>query len=114
VLRRNSEASLRVTVSRNDATLTLRRHADAQPPPSGSIARLASVSLRPGRQVVQHPAAVPSRDLQFVALEESTWSEDDLRVMAKHGYEGAASTDQDQQAQAVSLFITDMLAASIG
>jgi fructose/tagatose bisphosphate aldolase len=27
---------------------------------------------------------------------------------------GAASTDHDQRAQAVSLFITDMLAASIG
>jgi hypothetical protein len=37
-------------------------------------------------------------------------SEDDLRVLAEHGYEGAASTDQDQQAQAVSLFITDMSA----
>jgi hypothetical protein len=40
-------------------------------------------------------------------------SEDDLRVIAGR-YEGAASTDQDQQAQAVSLFITDMLAASSG
>jgi hypothetical protein len=40
-------------------------------------------------------------------------NEDDLRVIAEHGYEGAASTDRDQQAQAVSLFITDMLAASI-
>ena len=38
-------------------------------------------------------------------------SEDDLRVMAKHGYEWAASTDPDQQAQALSLFIADMLAA---
>jgi hypothetical protein len=41
-------------------------------------------------------------------------SEDDLRVIAEQGYEGAASADLDQQAQAVSLFITDMLAASIG
>jgi hypothetical protein len=32
-------------------------------------------------------------------------------VIAEHGYEGA---DQDQQAQAVSPFITDMLAASMG
>jgi hypothetical protein len=39
-------------------------------------------------------------------------SADDLRVIAKHGYEGAASADQE--AQAFSLFITDMLAASIG
>jgi hypothetical protein len=31
-------------------------------------------------------------------------SEDDLCVIAEHGYEGAASTDQDQQAQAVGLF----------
>jgi hypothetical protein len=37
-------------------------------------------------------------------------SEDDLRVTAEHGYEDAASAGQDQQAQAVSLFITDMLA----
>jgi hypothetical protein len=41
-------------------------------------------------------------------------SEDDLRVIAEHGYEGATSTDHDQQAQAVSLFITDMLAGSTG
>jgi hypothetical protein len=34
-------------------------------------------------------------------------SEDDLRVIAEHGYGGAASTDPDQQAQAVSLFITN-------
>ena len=38
-------------------------------------------------------------------------SEDDLRVMAKHGYEGVLSNDPEQQAQAVSRFITDMLAA---
>ena len=37
-------------------------------------------------------------------------SEDDLRVIAKHGYEGALSTDHEQQAQAVSLFIADILA----
>jgi hypothetical protein len=39
---------------------------------------------------------------------------DDLRVIAERGYVGAASTDLDQQTQAVSLFITDKLAASIG
>ena len=33
-------------------------------------------------------------------------SEDDL---AKHGYEGAVTTDHDQQAQAVGLFLTDAL-----
>ena len=38
-------------------------------------------------------------------------SEDDLRVIAKHGYGGALSTDHEQQAQAVSRFITDALAA---
>jgi hypothetical protein len=37
-------------------------------------------------------------------------SEDDLRVIAEHGYEGAASADYDQRPQAVSLFITDKLA----
>ena len=40
-------------------------------------------------------------------------SEDDLRVMAKHGYEGAISTDHEQQAQAVSRFITDALASRL-
>jgi hypothetical protein len=34
-------------------------------------------------------------------------SEDDLRVIAKHGYEGALSTDHEQQAQAVGLFLSD-------
>ena len=38
-------------------------------------------------------------------------SDDDLRVIEKHGYEGALSTDQEQQAQAVSRFITNALAA---
>ena len=35
-------------------------------------------------------------------------SEDDLRVMAKHGYEGVLSTNPDQQARALRLFIADM------
>jgi hypothetical protein len=33
-------------------------------------------------------------------------SEDDLRAIAKRGYEGAVTTDLDQQAQAVGLFLT--------
>ena len=37
-------------------------------------------------------------------------SEDDLRVIAGHGYEGAASADQDCRSQAVSLFISDSVA----
>ena len=37
-------------------------------------------------------------------------SEDDLRrTLAESGYEGAASTDHDQQAQAVGLFLNDAL-----
>jgi ABC-type sugar transport system substrate-binding protein len=36
-------------------------------------------------------------------------SEDDLRAIAKRGYEGAASTDHDQQAQAIGLFLSDAL-----
>ena len=36
-------------------------------------------------------------------------SEDDLRAIAERGYEGAVTTDHDQQAQAVSLFLTDAL-----
>jgi hypothetical protein len=35
-----------------------------------------------------------------------------LRAIAERGYGGAASPDQDQRAQAISLFITDMLARS--
>ena len=38
-------------------------------------------------------------------------SQDDLRVIAKHGYEGVASADPDHRAQAISRFITDILAA---
>jgi len=34
-------------------------------------------------------------------------SEHDLRQIAQAGYEGAASDDHDQQAQAVVLFLTD-------
>ena len=36
-------------------------------------------------------------------------SVDDLRTLAERGYEGAASNDQDQQAQAVGLFLNDAL-----
>jgi hypothetical protein len=36
-------------------------------------------------------------------------SEDDLRAHAERGYEGAASGDHDQQAQAVGLFLNDAL-----
>jgi hypothetical protein len=39
-------------------------------------------------------------------------SEEDLRIMAKHGYGDALSTDQEQQAQAVSRFVTDALAGN--
>ena len=37
-------------------------------------------------------------------------SEDDLRVIAEHGYEGAASTDQDCRSQALGLFLSDTVA----
>jgi hypothetical protein len=36
-------------------------------------------------------------------------SEDNLRAIAERDYEGAASTDHDQQAQAVGLFLRDAL-----
>ena len=35
--------------------------------------------------------------------------EDDLRAIAKRGYEGGGTTDPDQQAQAVGLFLNDSL-----
>ena len=34
---------------------------------------------------------------------------DDLRAIAKRSYEGAVTSDHDQQAQAVALFLTDAL-----
>jgi hypothetical protein len=36
-------------------------------------------------------------------------SEDDLRAVAERDYEGAVSTDHDQEAQAVALFLNDAL-----
>jgi hypothetical protein len=36
-------------------------------------------------------------------------SEDDLRAIMKRGYESSVTTDHDQQAQAVGLFLTDAL-----
>ena len=38
-------------------------------------------------------------------------SADDLPMIAEHGYEGVLSTDPDQRARTLSLFIADMLAA---
>jgi hypothetical protein len=35
-------------------------------------------------------------------------SADDLSVIAEHGYGGALSSDHDQQAQAIGLFLTDI------
>jgi hypothetical protein len=40
-------------------------------------------------------------------------SEADLRTLAERGYEGAASTDHDQQAQAVALILNDTLFANL-
>jgi len=37
-------------------------------------------------------------------------SADDLSVIAENGYEDAASSDQDCQSQAISLFISDTVA----
>jgi hypothetical protein len=40
-------------------------------------------------------------------------SEHDLRQIADVGYEGAVSSDHDQQAQAVGLFLTDTVFANL-
>jgi hypothetical protein len=37
-------------------------------------------------------------------------SADDIRAIAEHGYEGAASSDQDCRSKAVSRFISDTVA----
>ena len=44
------------------------------------------------------------RGLQRLTIEVN---EEDLRAIAKRGYEGAVTTDHDQRAQAVGLFLTD-------
>jgi len=36
-------------------------------------------------------------------------SQDDLLAIAERGYDGAGTTDHDQQAQAVALFLNDTL-----
>jgi len=41
-------------------------------------------------------------------------SEGDLQAIAERGYEGAASTEPDQRAQAVGLFLTDALFCKSG
>jgi hypothetical protein len=37
-------------------------------------------------------------------------SADDLHLIAEHGYEGAASSDQDCRSQAISRFLSDTVA----
>jgi hypothetical protein len=46
------------------------------------------------------------RGLRRLAIDVS---DGDLRAIAERGYEGAASPDHDQQAQAVGLFLSDAL-----
>jgi hypothetical protein len=46
------------------------------------------------------------RGLRRLAIDVS---ERDLQAIAERGYEGATSTDHDQQAQAVGLFLSDAL-----
>jgi hypothetical protein len=41
-------------------------------------------------------------------------SEDDLRLLAKHGYGGALSADHEQQTQAICRFIADALHVALG
>jgi hypothetical protein len=41
-------------------------------------------------------------------------SEDDLRAIAKRGYEGAVTTELDQQAQAVGVFLIDAPSPNFG
>jgi hypothetical protein len=61
------------------------------------------------RRTEEHMATLRERIRSF-----TIWmSECDLRMIEKHGYEGALSTDHQQQAQAVSRFITDALAARL-
>ena len=45
---------------------------------------------------------------KIIRAKVGTWNFD-LRAIAERGYEGATSTDHDQRAQAVGLFLTDAL-----
>jgi len=51
-------------------------------------------------------ASAGAADFRRLTIEVS---EDDLRAIAKRGYEGAVTTNHDQQAQAVGLFLSDSL-----
>jgi len=67
----------------------------------GGARRCAAINLRcAGRLRAGSPPGLPlTVDV----------SEDDLRTLAERGYEGAASSDADQQGQAVGLFLNDSL-----
>ena len=61
------------------------------------------------QMLVKHLDLLAKRDL--AALRKlCDVSEDDLRTLEESGYEGAASTDHDQQGQVVGLFISDTIA----
>jgi hypothetical protein len=95
--------------------------------PPGSLAMLGAMRRALSRVSSLAAARLPSsssgrnmRVASFVCLRSSAGevlsclrsievSEDDLRTLAEPGYEGAASTDHDQQAQAVGLFLNDAL-----
>ena len=57
------------------------------------------------------PGTASGREHRRRALRRLTIevSEDDLRAIAKRGYEGAVTTNHDQQVQAVGLFLSDTL-----
>jgi hypothetical protein len=61
----------------------------------------------PGPSPVRRMRALRERERRGLRRFTIDVSEDDLRVIAEHGYEGAASADRDQQAQAVGHGDTD-------
>jgi hypothetical protein len=86
---------------------------------SGCLRRLASNPHRfhEDRSEIAHDIAELARIIAPRRVRRSRRGRGKRRAhcwRAEPGYEGAASADYDQRAQAASLFITDMLAALIG
>jgi hypothetical protein len=74
--------------------------------------RIHSETCNPRRSPThhrKHRQAVGTTDRRGLRRLTIDVSEDDLRAIAKRGYENAVTTDHDQQAQAVGLFLSDAL-----
>jgi hypothetical protein len=97
-------------------TLALRRHGYAPPAPSGKIrtwerfgCTILSTEGDNHGDVGRANAALRERQRRGLRRLTIEVSEDDLRAIAKRGYEGAVTTDLDRRAQAAGLFLNEAL-----